>query len=339
MYTIHKVFFLNKYTIRITIKQHDNGAIILHFYIRYFGSIHIMSYWKKRRKVKEEVLDIIEDIASNSDSEINTSFVGGNDDNSSGDDKDRSFGGDPEDGSGDNLNQDDNLRRTFEDSLSSDELEYSSDDMDSREATDDEYENNTTDDDDDHPVQADLREQLRACVSQNHLSHTAIRQILSIFQPLHPELPKDPRTLLETTKTFDITEYENGSTFYYIGIEGNLLRLLKNVKKLRKCETLSLQFNVDGLPLFKSSNIQLWPILCRVKNIATPFVIALFCGSKKPDVEPYLRQLVQELKDLLSEGVVYDKQYKVEVSCFICDAPAKCFIKQVKQYSGYEGKL
>jgi len=44
---------------------------------------------------------------------------------------------------------------------------------------------------------------------------------------------------------------------------------------------LNLQFNFDGLPLFKSSSMELWPILCLITNIScTPFVVGLYCGSK-----------------------------------------------------------
>jgi len=45
---------------------------------------------------------------------------------------------------------------------------------------------------------------------------------------------------------------------------------------------LKLQFNVDGLPLFKSSATEFWPILCLVQNSDThPFVVRLYCGKKQ----------------------------------------------------------
>lgn len=43
-----------------------------------------------------------------------------------------------------------------------------------------------------------------------------------------------------------------------------------------------LNFNIDGLPLFKSSNVQIWPILCSVERFQ-PFVVAVFCGNEKPN--------------------------------------------------------
>jgi len=42
-----------------------------------------------------------------------------------------------------------------------------------------------------------------------------------------------------------------------------------------------LQFNVDRLPLFKSSSTDLWPILCYVKQSQLePFVVGLYCRKK-----------------------------------------------------------
>ena len=42
-----------------------------------------------------------------------------------------------------------------------------------------------------------LREQLRQWAIDHHITHAAIRGILSFLSPLHPCLPTDPRTLLE----------------------------------------------------------------------------------------------------------------------------------------------
>ncbi|KAG0438813.1 hypothetical protein HPB47_016858 [Ixodes persulcatus] len=71
-------------------------------------------------------------------------------------------------------------------------------------------------------------------------------------------------------------------------------------------EHLILNFNVDGLPLGKSSRNQFWPILCEVRNVqnVAPFLVGLFYGqSKPPDVNEFLHDFVQELSELLQEGV------------------------------------
>jgi len=47
--------------------------------------------------------------------------------------------------------------------------------------------------------------------------------------------------------------------------------------------TLRLQINIDELPLFKSSSVQLWPILGLLLSVPMkePVVIALYSGEKK----------------------------------------------------------
>ena len=47
---------------------------------------------------------------------------------------------------------------------------------------------------------------------------------------------------------------------------------------------LELKLNTGGLPLFKSTSHQLWPILGKLQNIANqePFIIGLFCSQSKP---------------------------------------------------------
>jgi hypothetical protein len=46
-------------------------------------------------------------------------------------------------------------------------------------------------------------------------------------------------------------------------------------------DTLQVQINVDGLPLYKSSASQLWPILCSV-NDGVPMIAAMYLGNSKP---------------------------------------------------------
>ena len=104
-----------------------------------------------------------------------------------------------------------------------------------------------------------------------------------------------------------------------------------------------VQINIDGLPLFKSSNVQLWPILGRIDNPiqGEPFIIGLFCGRSKPvHVEEYLRDFITEMQALENDGFQFEgfnHQLHVKISCFICDAPATAFIKQIKGHSGYYG--
>lgn len=74
------------------------------------------------------------------------------------------------------------------------------------------------------------------------------------------------------------------------------------------------------------------------KNVVRkPFPITLFCGNSKPSpLSTFLEDFIDELKGLLKDGFKYKHQtYVVKVHSFVCDAPARAFIKCIKTHSGY----
>ncbi|CAG2242365.1 unnamed protein product [Mytilus edulis] len=106
-------------------------------------------------------------------------------------------------------------------------------------------------------------------------------------------------------------------------------------------EQIEVQLNMDGLPLFRSSNAQFWPILGRIENVGKgeSFIIGLFYGNSKPsNAADYLSALIEEFNGLKIDGLIYMEQmFTVVLTSVICDSPARAFIKNVKQYSGYHG--
>ncbi|XP_041917180.1 uncharacterized protein LOC121681489 [Alosa sapidissima] len=69
------------------------------------------------------------------------------------------------------------------------------------------------------------------------------------------------------------------------------------------------------------------------------FIVGLFCGNAKPsNVHDYLKTFVDDLTQLLKDGLTYrGETLKVMVCSFICDAPAQAYIKQTKSHNGYSG--
>lgn len=167
------------------------------------------------------------------------------------------------------------------------------------------------------------------------IPRSAVRSLLAILKPFHPELPLDPRTLMKTPTHYALKNISGGQ-YYHFGISGGI--------QLEKGPDgpgpLMLQFNVDGLPLFKSSSTELWPILCYVKQSQLePFVVGLYCGKRKPvDIFEYLEDFVNDLSQLLSDGITKNDVHRdVVIDCFVCDAPARAYLKNVKTFSGYYG--
>lgn len=81
---------------------------------------------------------------------------------------------------------------------------------------------------------------------------------------------------------------------------------------------------------------QMWPILCSIKKFE-PFVVALFCGNSKPSsVHDYLSDFLVELNNLVQNGIsIGDAVLTVSVGSFICDAPARAFLKCIKGHNAY----
>ena len=99
-----------------------------------------------------------------------------------------------------------------------------------------------------------------------------------------------------------------GGEYYHFGILAGIMSQLQS----QQCDTMQqcilLQINIDGLPLFKSSNLQFWPILGIVDNMPSksPFIIGLFCGVKKPTVvSEFVKDFISEMSILEREGFFF----------------------------------
>lgn len=106
-------------------------------------------------------------------------------------------------------------------------------------------------------------------------------------------------------------------------------------------EKLTLQANINGLPLFKSLSVGFWPILCRVMNSAnsTPFIASLFCGRGKPtNLEAFLGHFLLETQELIQGSLLPEGSHSDEqLTAVMCDAPAHSFVKRIKSHNGYNG--
>ena len=183
----------------------------------------------------------------------------------------------------------------------------------------------------------DMTIQLREWILKNKISRSASNELLTILRDNgHDYLPKCTRTLVNTTRTV-LSKKKCGGDFLYLGIANGILRTLEaNPSHVIECNTISLNVNVDGLPLFKSSNIQVWPILCMFGKLP-PFIVAIFVGSGKPsELGDYLNDFLVEYDKLIESGFRYnDHVFAIEIKAFVCDAPARQFMKGIKSHNGY----
>lgn len=172
------------------------------------------------------------------------------------------------------------------------------------------------------------------------ISLVALTALLTILHITHPNLPKDGRTLLKTKTHYAIQE-KAGGNYHHFGILSSLKATIsKYAKTLAEGMTLGLQINIDGLPLFKSSSVQLWPILGLLVTIPMkePVVIGAYCGPKKPSsATEFLSDFVNELQELEAGFCFGDKNLKIKLHTVICDAPARAFVKKTKAHNAYHG--
>ena len=108
----------------------------------------------------------------------------------------------------------------------------------------------------------------------------------------------------------------------YFGVESGLLKILSQHVANFSGERLCISFHIDGVSLFKSTNTQLWPILCSLKEFE-PFIVALFCGNSKPDsLDNYLRDFIEELLGLTQNGLLYNGEtFRVDISANVMLLP------------------
>lgn len=171
-----------------------------------------------------------------------------------------------------------------------------------------------------------FRNKIREWAIVKNITQSALRDLAEILNDRFPELlPQDPRTLLKTPRKVDIKVVEPGE-YWHNGI----IEPLKKILNTEAVTKITLNINIDGLPIFNSSKKEFWPILCNVHEInRAPFVIGLYYGEQKPkDLNSYLEDFINEIQVLLKDGLtIREKIITVAIRCFICDSPARAYIK------------
>ncbi|RXN12763.1 hypothetical protein ROHU_009977 [Labeo rohita] len=171
-----------------------------------------------------------------------------------------------------------------------------------------------------------------------NISMTSLTHLLKILKEHDIDVPADGRTILKTPRSgsLRITE-KSGGKYTYFGLKEGLTHTLSE-QDTSKYDHFEISLNIDGLPIFKSKNLTMWPLQCAVINIDevknSPFVVALYSGAKKPDDLEFLRDFMEELQELMETGF---KGKRIVLKNIICDAPAQALIKGIVQFNGRYG--
>jgi len=137
----------------------------------------------------------------------------------------------------------------------------------------------------------------------------------------------------------DIKQFINPEkSLAYFSIKDNIRHCIsKGLCTLNKqLNELSVQFSVDGVQLFHSSPVSLWPILMSIRNsLFKPLPIACYVGVGKPSLNGFLKEFSDELRAFRSCENVDGQRITFSNVSFVCDAPAKAFLQFSKSHSGY----
>lgn len=189
---------------------------------------------------------------------------------------------------------------------------------------------------------------------------------------------EESRDCEDCSTTFQYDESKkNGSFFLHIPLEGQLKQLLtdpklfscltnRNIDRLSQSSVisdvttaklyqnlinnhgmskndLSLTWNADGIPVFKSSQFSIWPIQCMINELpphlrsSNILLTGLWFGHNKPKMNTFLMPFVNECKELEETGFLCSgESIPRKVYALICssDSPARAMLRNCKQFNG-----
>ncbi|XP_055585464.1 uncharacterized protein LOC129738304 [Uranotaenia lowii] len=194
--------------------------------------------------------------------------------------------------------------------------------------------------DEDSTCSDTLVEFLRNWSIEYNVPHRTLKPLLTRLNSQDFSIPKDPRKLLSTTR-FEADIYDiQGGKYWHNGIGVCLQSSFGNLNKNR---TIDINVNIDGLPLYNNGTEQVWPILFNVAHHPeiSPMVIGIYEGKTKPgNIEEFLEPFVEEAVQILKNGIIINNfLLEVRIRAFICDSPARAFVKGVVNFNSKYGCL
>lgn len=152
------------------------------------------------------------------------------------------------------------------------------------------------------------------------------------------------RKLLESDLSKKLTWQSNGSDV----TNGSFYKELKNMNADQYF--LTIQWNTDGIQIFNSSKISVWPIQVMINELPyyeqrqNIILTGLWFSPVKPDMNNFLQPFIKELCILHDEGIDIllpgeDTVRNFKIFTLVCsiDSVARPMIQKIKQYNGKFG--
>lgn len=185
----------------------------------------------------------------------------------------------------------------------------------------------------------DIRSFLRFWTQKHNVKQNAVSDLLKGLRDYGmANLPSDCRTLMRTPKNRNIVSVPPGQ-YSHIGLK-KALDCYMNTCKVN-IDKLTLDFNIDGVPISRSSTSAFWLILVHIGAVNCTrkmFVIGVFHGYNKPaNFTEFLKPFIDETLSLQHSYQHNDMDIELTIRCIICDAPARNSCLGTKGYNGYFG--
>ena len=88
--------------------------------------------------------------------------------------------------------------------------------------------------------------------TKNRISHITLNELITGLKSKYPELPSDARSLLKTPRKVNVQDIRPGQ-YYHFGLSNCVKQLLSRYSG-QHLQSIRVNINIDGLPLFKSSS-------------------------------------------------------------------------------------
>ncbi|GBN39646.1 hypothetical protein AVEN_114650-1 [Araneus ventricosus] len=165
-----------------------------------------------------------------------------------------------------------------------------------------------------------------------------------MYMPLEPQFQY--KNLMQNIKKYKRT-FEEPSSSHRDILDGEAYAKIKNIKY---SDNISLQFNIDAIPMYRKSNYHIWPIQCMINELPQNerkdhiLMCSLWFRHHKPKKNIFLKPFVTELSNLSQSGFKWidatnSKQTVTKVFPITCssDATARATIQNFIQYKGKYG--
>lgn len=179
-------------------------------------------------------------------------------------------------------------------------------------------------------VSTNIKEAFAIACIKTKTPRNHVNVFLHTLKPFLPELPNDYRALLKTSRNIQIFKCGDGECYQSL-ISAELLFALSD----SDISKATFDFHIDGIPLSKSSKLQLWPIVCFIRETGQIIPFRIYQGSTKPSRSDLFGNVIEQLLDVIKNGIaINSRTISVQIGNFLCDSPARAMVLNITHHSG-----